>query len=76
MLGIVSWGIIGFISGSIPWALVIGKLFSGKDIRDVGDGNPGAANAWKTGGWILGILSLILDIAKGFIPIYLSLIHI
>ena len=44
------WIAIGFISGSIPWALIIGKVFVSKDIRVIGDGNPGAVNTWKLAG--------------------------
>jgi glycerol-3-phosphate acyltransferase PlsY len=45
-------------------------LFLQKDIRSIGDGNPGTANAWKLGGHIPGITSLVLEIGKGTIPLY------
>jgi glycerol-3-phosphate acyltransferase PlsY len=41
-----------------------------KDIRSIGDGNPGTANAWKLGGHILGTTCLLLEIGKGAIPLY------
>ena len=72
MLEFAFWIIIGFISGSVPWALVIGRLFTHNDIRSVGDGNPGAANAWKSGGWIPGIVALILEMGKSLAPVYLA----
>ncbi len=65
----------GFISGSIPFSLLLGRLVSSKDIRTVGDGNPGAANAWKAGGWRSGLPAMILDISKGFLPVYLA-VHV
>jgi glycerol-3-phosphate acyltransferase PlsY len=51
MLEIVAWLAIGFISGSVPWALIVGKVLLNRDIRAVWDGNPGTANSWKLGGW-------------------------
>ncbi len=48
----------------------LGKL-TGKDIREIGDKNPGAINAFKTGGWKIGIPAMLLDFLKGFIPIFI-----
>ena len=81
MLELPIWIMIGFVSGSVPWALLIGKAVVSKDIRTVGDGNPGAANVWKSGGWMVGMLSLVLEICKWLVPVHLatralSLIHI
>lgn len=76
MADIIIWITIGFISGSVPWALIIGRIVSGKDIRNVGDGNAGAANAWKAGGWVPGAISLVLDTAKGAAPVYLAIWYI
>ena len=72
MLGLLIWITIGFISGSVPWAVLVGNLLVRKDVRSVGDGNPGAANAWKLGGWAPGALSLILDTAKSLVPVYFA----
>lgn len=49
----------------------LGKL-KGIDIRKVGDGNPGVANAWRSGGWTIGIPAILLDTAKGFIPVFIA----
>jgi glycerol-3-phosphate acyltransferase PlsY len=51
--------------GACPFSLWVGRLFLGKDIRDYGDGNPGAANVFKAGGRWLGLLAVCLDVAKG-----------
>ena len=67
------WFILNFISGSIPWSLILGKLILNKDIRDFGDQNPGVANLWKAGGWKIGNIGLILDISKAAIPVYLTI---
>lgn len=70
------WIAIGFISGSIPWALIIGKLFLSKDIRIIGDGNPGAVNAWKLSGPSLGMLSVVIEICKSLIPVFIATLYL
>ena len=50
----------------------MGKLLVHEDVRSVGDGNPGATNAWKLGGWAPGALSLILELAKSLVPVYFA----
>lgn len=54
-----------FWLGACPFSMWIGKRLARKDIRKYGDGNPGAANVFRSSGTGLGILALILDIAKG-----------
>jgi glycerol-3-phosphate acyltransferase PlsY len=49
----------------------LGKLAK-KDVRDYGDGNPGATNAWKAGGWSIGLPGALLDYAKGAVPVGLA----
>jgi glycerol-3-phosphate acyltransferase PlsY len=46
-MNIIVWIILGFVSGSIPFSWIIGKLIARRDIRTVGDGNPGGANALR-----------------------------
>jgi glycerol-3-phosphate acyltransferase PlsY len=72
MLEIFFWSLIGFFLGSIPFSLLVGKLIAKIDIRTVGDGNPGGTNALKAGGLKAGIPSILLDIGKGFLPVYLA----
>ncbi len=62
----------GFLAGSIPFSVILGKIFAKKDIRTVGDGNPGGTNALKAGGLKVGVPAILLDIAKGFVPVYLA----
>ena len=66
------WILVGFLSGSIPWSVLVGKFLAGLDVRSVGDGNPGSANVWKGSGSAFGVLALILDITKGFVPVYVG----
>jgi glycerol-3-phosphate acyltransferase PlsY len=69
---ILFWTLVGFLVGSIPFSLIMGKLFAKTDIRTIGDGNPGGTNAFKAGGPKTGIPAILLDIFKGFLPVYLA----
>lgn len=66
------WILTGFLAGSIPFSLILGKFLTHKDIRTFGDGNPGGTNALKAGGLRVGLPAILLDIAKGFVPVYLA----
>ena len=66
------FSVLGFALGSLPFAFWLGKIGARDDIRRHGDGNPGAANAWRAGGWWVGLLSLILDVTKGALPVALA----
>ncbi len=66
--------LVGYILGSVPNALWIGKVFKGIDVREHGSKNTGSTNAARVLGAKLGILTLILDISKGAIPVILALI--
>ena len=62
-------GIISYLLGSIPFGLILTKIFLNKDIREIGSGNIGATNALRTGNKTLGYSTLILDILKAVIPV-------
>lgn len=66
------WALIGFLSGSLPFSVWIGHLVARADIRRYGDRNPGAANAWRAGGWKAGVPALLLDFLKGAVPVGLA----
>lgn len=62
----------GYISGSILYAKLFGYLFKHRDITEgTSDGNPGTSNAFKEGGFWCGTLTLICDLLKGFLPVFL-----
>ena len=60
--------IVFYIIGSIPFALILTKLFGHGDIRNIGSGNVGATNVLRTGNKYLAIAVLCLDILKGLAP--------
>ena len=61
-----------YLLGSIPFGLLITKIFLNKDIRKIGSGNIGTTNVLRTGSKILASLTLFFDIFKGFVSIYLT----
>jgi glycerol-3-phosphate acyltransferase PlsY len=69
---IVLLTVFGYLMGAIPFSYLIGKLLVHKDIRSVGDGNPGGTNVIKAGGIPAGLVAIALDIGKGFLPVYLA----
>ena len=61
--------LISYLMGSIPFGLILTKIFLNKDIREIGSGNIGATNVLRAGNKIVGYLTLILDVLKAIIPI-------
>ena len=62
-------GIASYLMGSVPFGLILTKIFLKKDIREIGSGNIGATTALRTGNKLVGYSTLILDIAKAIIPV-------
>ena len=62
-------GIISYLMGSIPFGLILTKIFLKKDIREIGSGNIGATNALRTGNKLIGYSTLLLDVLKAVIPV-------
>ncbi len=60
---------VSYLLGSIPFGLILTKIFLKKDIREVGSGNIGATNVLRTGNKVIGYLTLILDVLKAVIPV-------
>jgi len=61
-----------YFLGSIPFGLLLAKLFAGSDIRKAGSGNIGATNVARVAGPAAGILTLVLDAAKGAVAVWLA----
>jgi acyl phosphate:glycerol-3-phosphate acyltransferase len=64
-LTLILWSAAAFLSGALPFAVWL----AGRRVRRVGDGNPGAANAWRVGGWRTGVAVLLFDFLKGALPV-------
>ena len=60
---------ISYLMGSVPFGLILTKIFFNKDIRQVGSGNIGATNVLRAGNKTIGYLTLILDVLKAVIPV-------
>ena len=64
--------LVSYLSGWIPFGLILTKIFTDRDIRNIGSGNIGATNVLRTGNKYLAMLTLLLDILKGFIPVIIT----
>ena len=64
--------IFSYLLGSIPWGLILTRLFTSINIRQVGSGNIGATNVARTAGPGFGILTLAGDVLKGAFPVWLA----
>lgn len=66
---IAIWTLIGFLLGSIPFSVIVGRLVADVDIRQYGDHNPGATNVLRATGWGWFALAGLLDYLKGAVPV-------
>jgi len=72
MMTFSTWCLGAFLAGSIPFGLLLMKLAGKGDVRAQGSGNIVATNVMRAGGKGLGIATLLLDAAKGFLPVFLA----
>lgn len=66
------WTLLAFFCGALPFSVWLGRLALHTDIRRYGDGNPGGANLWRAGGAAWGLAGILLDYAKGAVPVALA----
>ena len=64
--------VLGYIIGSIPFGLLIVKIRTGKDIRDVESGRTGGTNAMRAAGFWAGIFTAIMDVLKGAVAVWIA----
>jgi glycerol-3-phosphate acyltransferase PlsY len=64
--------VIAYLIGGIPFGLIIVRLMTGEDVRASGSGNIGATNVLRTTGRLAGVLTLLLDAAKGAFAVWLA----
>ena len=63
--------IVDYLIGGIPFGYLIVKMKTGQDVRGSGSGNIGATNVLRTTGRAAGVATLILDIVKGFVAVWI-----
>ena len=71
-INLIIVAIYSYLLGSIPFGLVLTKIFLKKDIREIGSGNIGTTNVLRTGKKSLAIATLILDLLKGYLSIIIT----
>ena len=74
MINLVSAAIMAaaaYLIGSVNFSIILSKLIAGKDIRESGSGNAGATNMLRTYGKKMGALTLLLDVLKGVVTVWL-----
>ena len=71
-MDIILVALFSYLSGSIPFGFLVTKIFGKIDVRNIGSGNIGATNVLRTGNKFLAVITLILDILKGYIPVFIS----
>ena len=69
----LGYGLAGYLSGSLPFSIWITRLFKGVDVREAGSGHATATNTMRQAGFGPGMLVLLLDLTKSFVPVRLAL---
>jgi acyl phosphate:glycerol-3-phosphate acyltransferase len=67
--------LFGYLSGSLPFSIWVTRLVKGVDVRDAGSGHATTTNTIRQAGFGWGALVAILDVTKGFVPVFLALKH-
>ena len=71
-INLIIVAVYSYLLGSIPFGLVLTKIFLKKDIREIGSGNIGTTNVLRTGKKSLAVATLILDLLKGYFSIIIT----
>lgn len=72
LLGYLALILATYLIGSIPWGVVLGRVFKGVDVRQHGSGATGATNALRVLGWKFSVAVFFLDFLKGLLPVALA----
>jgi acyl phosphate:glycerol-3-phosphate acyltransferase len=64
--------LLAYLVGSIPFGLIVGKLFYHVDVREHGSGNVGTTNVFRVLGKKAGVVVLVCDMLKGFVPAFVA----
>ena len=71
-VALMLWALAGYLLGSVPFGIVVSRLFGLGDLRQIGSGNIGATNVLRTGNKTAAALTLVLDAAKGAVAVLLA----
>jgi glycerol-3-phosphate acyltransferase PlsY len=75
-IGVISlWFAVGYLSGSVPYGLLIARAFGLGNLREIGSGNIGATNVLRTGNKVAAASTLLLDALKGTIPVAAAFLY-
>ena len=74
-MDLVIVALFSYISGSIPFGLILTNFFGKQDVRKIGSGNIGATNVLRTGNKLLAFLTLLFDVIKGFFPVAVTMFY-
>ena len=74
-INLIIVALYSYLLGSIPFGLVLTKIFLKKDIREIGSGNIGTTNVLRTGKKSLAVVTLVLDLLKGYFSIVITFIY-
>jgi len=69
----IGFVILGYVLGAVPFGLLVARWLCSVDPRTTGSGNVGATNVGRTCGMSMGVLTLVLDLLKGMVPVLLAL---
>jgi glycerol-3-phosphate acyltransferase PlsY len=72
MTTMLATSVLSYLAGGIPFSYLAGRLLQGIDLREHGSGNLGASNTFRILGGRVAVVVLVLDVAKGFIPVYVA----
>lgn len=70
---VLGFAALGYLLGSLPFSIWITRLLKGVDVREAGSGHATTTNTIRQAGFAAGAAVLVLDISKGFLPVWLAL---
>jgi glycerol-3-phosphate acyltransferase PlsY len=74
-INLIIVAVYSYLLGSVPFGLILTKIFLKKDIREIGSGNIGTTNVLRTGKKSLAVTTLVLDLLKGYLSIAVTFIY-
>ena len=69
----LGFGLLGYLSGSLPFSIWVTRIIKKVDVRDAGSGHATTTNTLRQAGFLPGLLVFVLDISKGFLPTWLAM---